>query len=722
MENILDDSWVKSAFLLPPDAMVGGVDTAISRIYSRSMASAADTTLGGSYVLNPLAQWTRYADIKHNTYEANESAFSDGLIVPHLSRNNSTSADKSNGMGRTYFEKIYENMQVAHFRVGVPQFNSMTSFYSNYYSVPAATLARTGRAPGFFYKIGVGIGTVVSIPLLPFVLASKVVKFFLNRPNSKYYSLKPTMHNYWSAVTSITNAIAANMGIIPEAWPQDGDVWMEREGRATKDDVEMFSKILPGIYRKPNGGIDVFQVATRGKAISIARREILNRNLARATWFDNLSIFSRRNEDALNQSKRLMYGKDLSEVYSHLKNVRASSNGSLLESYKELWYEESGLGSVNKMGVEPSELDTVKIESTFEKMFGKEDEVGLTEALKRELEWGGQFVSFRVDYTGTQSESFSNTTKEPSIKQNINSISASSRETRFSAFDGNIDSGGIFASAIGAAKDFLGGVMQGVGIQGLAQLGGSAFADIPNVWDSSTAEINKISFTIPLRSPYGDPMSRLQNIILPMAALMAMALPLSTGKQSHNSPFIIEVFSQGRVHSRLAIIDSLSFTRGVGDVGWNNNGGFLGVDVQVGILDLSSVVSMPLQVETTIAEDLTAMAGYGLGKAADIATLNTFTGGDGAENARKGLALASSLLGSTWDDDNNYTDYLAILGGIPLEDAVQPSRKWALRMARQQAKFDDLTSPTKAASFVSDNIAGEIIRNFNLFGSGAARN
>ncbi|MND13283.1 hypothetical protein D3C81_21950 [compost metagenome] len=686
MENILDDSWVKSAFLLPSDQIMGGNQAAINRIYSTSMQKATDTTLGGNFVINPLPQFTRYCDLKHNILTRPEGRGKNTLI-PEISRFNGTSANSTNGMGRVYSEKFDDNMQVVHFRCGYPQFNSLTSFYANYYSIPAASMARSGRAPGFFYTLGWAVGSVATIGLLPFIMAGKAIKFFLRRPASKYYYLKPSMLPYWGAVSSMVNAIAANMGIIPRPIYEGAKALYEKENGIDQTDVDAYHKLIPSIYRK-NGGIDVFAVAQRGQRLVQHRRRLLDKQLDKIT-----------NKAEMREAfKKRLYGEDMGDVYAIVSKVDTS-----YEAYNKIWRDSEMMGQI-------SDADAKK-ESVVEKT-GRMDE-GLWErtkaAFKAESQMASEFISFRVDHTGTQTESFSNGTKEPSIQGQINGISASARETRFSMFDGNIDGSGIVAGALGAVKDFASGIGQGIGIQGLAQLAGSAYVDIPKVWDSSSCDFNKLSLTIPLRSPYGDPLSRLQNLILPMCALFAMSVPLATGKQSHTSPFLIEYFAQGRAHSRLAIVDSLTITRGVGDVGWNNTGGFLGVDIQLGLLDLSTAVNMPLNPAFEISDRIVQAAGYGVG--AGISWLGGGTANTGGEN---GVAVASAMLGSTYDDDNNYTDYLAILAGIPLEAEINTLRKWAMRLARQQAAFDDAHSPERGAMWAMSGVVGEVAKAFAL--------
>ncbi|MNO14019.1 hypothetical protein D3C76_36590 [compost metagenome] len=685
MDNILDDSWVKSAFLLPADQVIGGTDAVINRIYSTSMAKATDTTLGGNYVINPMPQFTRYADLKHNIL-SKSGGRGKSILVPQVSRSNGTSSTSTNGMGRVYSEKFDDNMQVVHFRMGFPQFNSLTSFYANYYSIPAASMARSGRAPGFFYTLGHTLGSVATIPMMGVVMISKTVNFFFRRPASKYYYLKPSMLPYWSAVSSMVNGIAANMGIIPRPIYEGAKPLYGKEDGISKADVEEYHRLIPSIYRK-NGGIDVFAVAQRGQRLVNHRRTLLD---------DELDGVSSK-EGMREAFKKRLYGEDIGDVYAMVNKVDNSYEG-----YVKIWRDSEMLGKITE---EQSRAETVEKSGRM----GDDIVSRATDALMAEARMGSEFLSLRVDYTGTQSESFNNGTKEASIGQQINSISASARETRFSMFDGNIEGTGLIAGAIGALKDFAAGGLQGLGIQGLAQLAGSAYVDIPKVWDSSSCDFNKLSLNIPLRTPYGDPVSRLQNLILPLCCLFAMSVPLATGKQSHTAPFLVEYFAQGRAHSRLAMVDSLTITRGVGDIGWNNVGGFLGADIQLGLIDLTNSVNMPLNPTFEFSDRVIQAAGYGVG-----AGIGWLGGGIPSVTGETGAAVASMFLGSTYDDDNSYTDYLSILAGIPLEAEINTLRKWAIRLARQQAAFDDAHSPERAVMWGMSGIIGDVAKAFAL--------
>jgi len=694
MSTVLDDKWVKSAFWLSSENVEGGNSAIVNRIYSTSMQKATDTTLGGNFVINPLCQFTRYADLKHNVYSS-KNGRGDSILIPDISRSNTTSANRSNGMGRVYSEKYDDNMQVVHFRMGYPQFNSLTSFYANYYSVPAASMARQGRAPGFFYTLGWTLGSVATIPAMPFIFAGKAMKFFLRRPASKYYYLKHSMLPYWSAVSSMVNGIAATMGIMPRPIYEGNRPLHEPDTGISQLDVNAYHKIIPSIYRK-NGGIDVFAVAQRGQLLVNMRRDMLSDELNNLTSRDEV-------RDAF---KKRLYGQDMENVYGI-----AAKATSTYEDYVNMWRKSEMLGKMEKEPTTDDEGNVSTDNTSMERVQRVDSGVidRFVNAFDSERRMGSEFLSVRVDFTGTQTESFNNSAKEPSISGTINNISATARETRFSMFDGNLDSTGAVSAVVDSFKDFAMGAAQGFGVQGLAQLAGSAFVDIPKVWDSSSCDFNKLTLNIPLRSPYGDPLSRLQNLILPMCCFFAMSVPLATGKQSHTAPFLIEYFAQGRAHSRLAMVESLSMTRGVGDIGWNNSGGFLGVDIQLGLLDLTNAINMPLNPSYELSDRVIQAAGYGVGAAS-----GWLAGGSPSNAGENGVAIASALLGSTYDDDNNYTDYLSILAGIPLEAEINGMRKWAVRLARQQAAFDDSYSPERAAMWAGETLFGEVVKAFSM--------
>ncbi|WP_227636621.1 hypothetical protein, partial [Klebsiella pneumoniae] len=69
-----------------------------------------------------------------------------------------------------------------HMRFGVPEYNSLTNFFFNFYNPQAATLARTGRANEISFALGKLLGTIVTMPAQLFIAAGSALNFFLGRP------------------------------------------------------------------------------------------------------------------------------------------------------------------------------------------------------------------------------------------------------------------------------------------------------------------------------------------------------------------------------------------------------------------------------------------------------------------------------------------------------------------------------------------------------------
>jgi len=661
--SLKDADWVRQSFLMPQNSIDEAYD-AVRRVYTTADQKFTDTTLGGNFAINAFPQFTRNADIKRpGRYTAGK------------------------GMGRFYSEVIDDNAQTIHIRLGVPKFNSLTRFFGDFYNVEASSLARTGRTPSIFYDVGRLTGTVVSLPLQPILLTAKLIRLLLEKPASRYYYLKPTMPLYWNAVATMVNGIAVNLGVIPRLFTSDAktgnsgliDPDSVNDAEEQKAAIAATHKLLPDIYRS-DGGIDIYAVANRAQRLANAFRDALEQEV----------VSSANATDLTNRMKRMTQWNP---------TVQDVGKGDLRE-YMRLYLESNdGIYTVKDEDKEVTE-SSMEVDVRDESFVNS-----MSSFFTAERRMGSDFVTFRVDHTGPQSESFSTSTKESGIASTINSMSSKARSTRFDLADGNVDSAGLIGAVVKAATDTVNGIAEGLSIHGIAALAGSAFADIPKTWDASTADVGRSSFTIPLRSPYGNDLSRLQNIIVPMCMLLAMALPLSTGKQSYTSPFILELFNKGRTQIRLGMVESLSITRGVGDVGWTNDGRYLGVDVNITFMDLSEVVHMPINASFSTVQAAIAGAGSGLG-----AAISKFTGGDSTTGANIGAGIASAFMPSTYDDDNKYTDYLAVLGSLPLEAQVNPMRKMRLRLTQQMAAFNQWKSPAHFANWAMGTWAGELLK------------
>lgn len=646
---IRDKDWVKTSLMIPKHA-ADNRDTRHSMARS-AVAKFTDTTPGGNFAINPPSQYCRYADVS--------------IQGPHSA---------SRQMGRKYSEMLDDNAQIVHMRFGVPQFNSLTQFFTSFYDGKASYLARTGRAPGFFYNLGKVAGFVVTLPLMPLVMAGRVYRFLANKPSSKYYYLKPTMFLYWTAVNSMVNGLAVNMGIIPEVFVTNNEATSDRTDPSRKDEVwksgdimkgepetptellnknrDMFAKMAPDIFRD-SGGIDVYALASKAQRYA---------DEARARQIELLETAG--SPQALAESMR-DHVRELNDMPPPKPGFITDDGKTGLAAYQKHW--EASSASQPPSKEDATEDAEGNRKSWLESFF----DFGLAE-----LRDGGQFVTFRVNHTGQATESFSTSVGESDLASKINGTSADMRNKRFNVADGNIGDGlisGTIEAAMGAVKDVAMGLADSVGIAGLAAVAGNAFVDIPKVVQDCSAQLPRTSYTIELRTAYGNKLSRLLKLWIPTCMLLAGALPRSTGKHSYTSPFLVELYDKGRAQVRLGVIDSITITRGVGNLGWTRDMEPLGINIDFTVADLTSVLHMPL-------------------------------------NASPGL----------FDEDNAYTDYLAVLGSLSLADQVYPLRKLKLNLRRKMEDFRSWDSPAKAAMWAAGTVPGRMLSAFSLVRAGGS--
>jgi hypothetical protein len=740
--RIKDKVWIQQSFLLPDQAL-NAVDQR-RRVLTSAAYKFTDTTLGGNFAINAPPQFTRYADIrvggseKYSRGATNGSStqkgglrwmMSTGRFMADGDNPNAKYTTPSAGLGRFYSEGLDDHGQDLVMRFGVPEYNSLTQFFGNFYSTDAALMARTGRTSSIFATAGKALGFLLALPLQPVILGGQIIKFLGGWPASKYYYMKPTMYPYWQAVNTIANGIAVNMGVIPQALTEAQTKVMGLDSNYIGNQEEMlqeYQKVLPDIFMtnalpgvrqgdKPMG-LDVYAIANRAQRVANTfNTELINK-------IDSLSSAERMGQ-ALNELKDQMFHQGgLKRVNSggidayrdaYLSSDRNTADG--VSSYIKLdgtpaqsATEDGGgdpSGTSTPSSSEPQkQIDVESVDKDGGRPWynmgeGSGPEGGswfgsLKSSFEAERRDGAQFVTFRVGFTGSTGESFSNATEESQIAQKFNSTSSSARSARFDLAQGNIGDvpiiGDLVGGVVDAAKQLISGTLEGIHMSGLLALAGNAFVDIPKTWSGSTANLPRAEYTIKLRSPYGSRMSRLMNLYIPLSMLLAGALPLSTGKRSYTSPFICEAFCRGRHAIRLGMIDSMSITRGVGNMGWNSDGDALGIDVTFSIVDMSTIMHLPIQTNFGLTDKVLQGAG-------DILA------GAGGQEA------ATYIQKGTYDDDNAFTDYLAVLGGLSWQDLVYANRRWRLARYRQMQNWNSWKSPSRVAMWAGSTHLGRII-------------
>lgn len=686
-EQLLDSQWAGKAFLVPQSSLSDEVDER-RRYFTTSSRKFVSSALGGHFCVNSLSQFTENCDISHAAF------YGKGL----------------DSASRWWSEKLDDSAQHIHFRPGVPRFNSLTTYFGNFYNVNVGSIVRTGRELGIAYQAGRVVGTIGSLPLQPFILGGSVWRFMFNMPRSKYYYLSPTTYPYRYAVQTMLNGIMANLGMISGAMGAEQAQYFDSSILATDVDGQTIKRAYGDTLSKYGfmndyGGWDVFAISTSAARLSVDFRKSLENEIESTTG-------SLANSDlpagaAGQKARREMIDTILANgVENNLRNL--STRHVSLTEYESAYQEFIGaVGDDKEWQSNSLTIPTTGPEDTDPGRWGKFKSYVSTayEQFKAERDRGADFVTFRVNWTGSQSDSFSNTSTESSLSSQINGISAKARDIRFSTADGNVVGGpiGAIMGAAGTAlKDFVTGALESVQLSGAIALGGSAYADIQRMYQSSSSDLNRTTFTIHLRSWAADDFVRVKNLYLPLCHILCLGLPRATGPGSYDGPFLVECINQGKTMIREGLIESISVERGVGDVGWGRNKEVLGIDVHVTVVDMSNVFSIPIvggtNAITSALSGITGqVAGFIPGVSADSVTSAIDTG-------------VSALNKYTYGEDNKYTDYLSTITSLPLESIIDPKKKWQLRMSRMRSDMASQRSPSNIGSKAFSLLPGEFTK------------
>ena len=666
IDTIQDTDWVKES--MTATINFDGSDKR-TRFLSSADARFEDSSLGGNWTVNPLPQFTRYADTR-----------SKGLLLGR----EEVEVGKGNanlGMGLYYSEAFNDTKQVIHMRFGVPEFNSLISFFTGFYDNDAARVVNTGSILSkFTYMIGRAVGVVLNIvywPIFALHTVGRAYRFFAGKPATKYYYLRPTMNNYWTAVTTMLNQIMVYKKFLPinidfQDVPKEVNSLSGEEAGAKIDESlnAQLMSFLPGIYSR-SGFIDVYKIANRAQKIRNHVNKVIESETKDMNWQQRFAWAKERG------------GKQW---------LADPGEGSSLKEATARWFE-TAFGSAEKQKDSNTDGTSAIVKSIRTPVYNNSEGGSrytmpgtgggffdrVAEAAEAEFRDGGSFATFRVDYTGSAEESFSSSVAESDISSKFNSTSASARSASFSLAGGNIDDG-IISGLVDAAKGFAQGALTSLNMSGLISLAGAAFVDIPKHWDNSAANLSRMNYSMQLVSPYGNAFSQIMNIHLPICMLLAAALPRSTGTQSYSSPFLVELYDKGKAQTRLGIIDSLSITRGTTNLGFNKDKQFMSADVSFSVVDLSSVLHMPL-------------------------TSGMFTWN------------AVSPMQALFGEDTAYSDYLHVLAAASFEQSVYKGHKLRDNALAYFRRLEAFTSVDRWAGLVHDSPIGML----DVFMRGTAR-
>ena len=599
--TVLDKQWLRNSYLLSIDEL--GETEQPNAFWTTAYLKYTDTSLGGNFGINTKYSYTPTADIP---------------IAGRLSGREELdplSETMNFGMGRLYSEVHDDNDQILYMEFGDPKFNSFISYITNAIDYGTSVVANSGRSLAAYYAgktIGrvIGIGAVfVAFPLwgATLLLGGMAAVSLLSAGNDfNYYKLGPSMYKYWSMVNNIASQFGIELGIFtPEFITSE-----KTEGKLglpikiTSEFMDDLRELLPGIVTDDNY-IDVFAVANKAQVLYNTQKTL------ERTYYgggdsknggNGAKTFTYADKIAKQEAKT--FASYLDEMLKLFKDTSMLSDENSIATDNE--------GAITKMTGDQGETATTttatskptnsidadgKVKIQEDQIKEKSDYLSeVAKYIDASARWGSSYATFRVDYLGTSTDTFTNGVKDIPLKDVINSVSRKVKDVKFSASGGNLINDTI-DKAVKYATDFGIGALEGVtfDLSSLVpSLMGGGFYDVPKMWDDSSFEVQKHTFKMRLGGPYGDDFSLLQDIYIPIAMLIAGAAAQGVGKAGYTNPMLCNAFVKGQVNIGLGVMDSLTLTRGVSSLGYNKRSKPLEVDVTFSVVDFSNLVTAPV--------------------------------------------------------------------------------------------------------------------------------
>lgn len=635
---VRNSQWVRNAFFAP---RLDSDDGSHSRkAYNSAKTKFYDTSLGGNRTLNPLYGLNPMCDpIEPGIYSA------------------------SSGMGSYYSEAYDDNQQVVSFQFGVPKFNALTTYFSNYWDANMGAMVKNGGIiEQTAFTAGRLAGALVTLPFQAFfginALYNRIGSTLSGKPYSRFYYMEPAMPLYWNSVQNLANLMAANMFMAPSLKaddPGDTNASSNRYGDSHQAAGSMaaMERLMPDVF-DASYGVNVFAMATKSQRLADAHHENMYQLAKSADYRSGVMNYFRSKSL---QPKAPINGDFNSYIQSYLTRSTAKDIDN-----KEITAD---------LTIQPDK--EVAGKNAPSPVRAKDSSIA--DFLRAEVRDGAAFVRLRSNFQGEITDSFSSSTKTAPLAEKINSLAQTARDLSNTFAGGNLADNVVVNGAesiISGLGSFISGAASSVGFTAAGAIGSGAMAEMPDVWESSSAEFSSTTYEFKLTSPLGDKVSVFTNIFIPLACLLAGALPRATGKASHGAPFLCRVHCQGMADIRLGMITEISIARGGSNIGYSVDMLPTQVNVSVTVKNMNSVMSVPMS---------DSLFGEAIGF-------------------------------SAFDEDTALTEYMSAMSGLSLYDQYYAMNRLELAFARTSAQWSSLTSAATVANYVGGTFPGRVMSAF----------
>jgi len=666
---VIDSDWVSSRFMVSDDEL--DKDIANIRYTSNASLKYVDTSIGGNIMMNPRPQFNYLTDPK-----------ADNMVMDYVKPTLDPNVKSEIGMGEGYSLLIDDNQQTVFMQFGMPKFNSLVDFFFRAVDYTDSVLANTGR-PSTMYDIGKVVGTAVAFIAFPIlaitVLAAKfILGALISGSTMKFYYFDSKMHMYWGTVNTLVTQLVTEQGLLAPMFmdsssnPADSTK-VGAPYKISQNDVENLNSMIDGIIDPETNYIDIFRIITRAQRAGMVRRKMIYKRMSE-NKLDNNSTIPINTLPELSVKDTVTNAITFGTYIKVITDTDSVKYGDKKPTTPKTAVPQAGPVSVGNDG--DSRFYRAKINGEY---IVKESAKNISslqntaQAIDASFRNGAAYAVFGVEYTGSTSESFSNSTTQISVGDQAKAIAHKSRELSYNLARGNVLGENVVTDVINGVKDLAMGALAGVSFNLtniVAALDGNAYIEMPKRWDDSSMSFQQHTFKMSLISPYNTFLSQLQNIYVPLCMILAGVLPLSAGKSSYTSPYLCTSFSRGIQNIRLGMITSVNITRGTTNLAFDKKRNPLGIDVSFTVTDFSTLIASPVN-----------------------------------------SSLFTGLFSVNIEDDTPLGQYFSMLGNRDILTEKYRSKKVEMQLSRQLMRFEQTFNTDNLGVLLGDSLGSSVVGN-----------
>ncbi|EJI5696451.1 hypothetical protein NFI00_000154 [Salmonella enterica] len=636
---------------------------------------------------------------------------------------------REGGMGTMYKELYDDNVTTLTLVAGVPQFAGLLSFLTNMFDPEAAIMANKGRTPSAAFYIGQAAGAIAFWPMQLFSISLQFLQFLSESPKNSFYTVKPAMGSYIMAANGVLNDFMVKLGYINPVLPktnleQTDPLHGLKPDYDNSNVIQGLDKLFPDCIND-DGTIDLMRLVMRGtrkyrylinklaevdnEAIRTAdqKHERL-KQLVEQTQFNGNVISGnptseyveremgtvgkyRENEGAFTETESSYLNANAAENPDN-SSIGATTTGT----------EDGGTTSLQAMinkissqsyGTNPAEPpikpQPASPSASQQAAAGTDgyyrDDVdnrswlgNIGDLIQTALYGGLDAVTFRVENGGSVTDTFSSSMTKSPLADKFNSMVKATNDFKFDLAGGQTGIG-IIDSVIQRVTEFGQGALAGTVVGNIPlALANNAYIKVPDHWESSSVNLHRETFTITSRCNYAHPYEQITKIWILMALVLPLVAGFSTGGSSYTSPFMVRAFSKSKTFIRTGMIESARFTLGEGDRGWTRDRKPLNLRIDLEIVDLDPMVSVPIKRGMTLLD----------------------------------MTNPAAALKRMMSDDTAYNNYLARLTGMDYLDTVLKYSRLNRMLTTASLDMKQSFRAANIASKVTDSLVSDVARLF----------